>query len=743
MLTDNRKLKMKRLLSYIVLPAAALALACCSREQLSQEPFGPGDGRGSAAISLGVQSTRAGAAESYPWNCCTISIYKYTDAGGRELIRRYESLADMPGAVWLLAGRYAIAAEVGSGAGASFDEPTYYGEADFEIVAGRSTSVKVECPIVNTIVEVEYDESVARTFDIDYVTKVAIADTFDDNAQDGQTLSLTYESAGRGYFIIPADAASLSYCFEGHSSNQAVTGSDGEAGQVHEHFTKALQERREGMRYLLRLKYSPDLGGHLDWDFEIKIVEPTPEDNFGVLDPSPEGSIELTITGEGVEEPYKYMAGEVELKISGGRFMNTITITDGEYSVEIPCEEPYDEEGISTSFDVRTDITLKLGARFFERFAGGEHRFTVTAVDLAGKSVTAHPEYLLQGVVSLTPTDRWFARGSISAMVFDPSAGDVQVRYRTLPDGGWSQVAARPGEGDVWTADCEGINANTEYEYQLLIDSQSVNASLTSTTGDGSQIYNSGFEIWTGTSPLLPYTDDSDQWWDTGNHGSSTLRKNVTTDSADVRPYSPGTKSAMLQSQFVSLVVGKFAAGNMFIGKYLGTSGTNGVIGFGKPFEYTYRPKSLRFWYKGTVGTVDYAGGGVKTGDRDVAQFYVLLCSNITGPHIVDTRYEDTFMKLDELQSGQSTTISYCPSPNGVNSSNTASDGHVVAYAVWENQQSYDDWTMIELTLKYNSEYEAEVPTYLMLTASSSKYGDYFAGSTSSVMYLDDVEFVY
>ena len=31
----------------------------------------------------------------------------------------------------------------------------------------------------------------------------------------------------------------------------------------------------------------------------------------------------------------------------------------------------------------------------------------------------------------------------------------------------------------------------------------------------------------------------------------------------------------------------------------------------------------------------------------------------------------------------------------------------------------------------------------LLLTASASKYGDYFAGSTGSVMYLDDVELLY
>ena len=88
-------------------------------------------------------------------------------------------------------------------------------------------------------------------------------------------------------------------------------------------------------------------------------------------------------------------------------------------------------------------------------------------------------------------------------------------------------------------------------------------------------------------------------------------------------------------------------------------------------------------------------------------------------------------------------TISYCTNINGKNSSNDKSDGQVIAYGVWDNTSTKNEWTEITIDLTYNEEYEGVVPNYLMITASASKYGDYFTGSNGSEMYLDDFELVY
>ena len=49
---------------------------------------------------------------------------------------------------------------------------------------------------------------------------------------------------------------------------------------------------------------------------------------------------------------------------------------------------------------------------------------------------------------------------------------------------------------------------------------------------------------------------------------------------------------------------------------------------------------------------------------------------------------------------------------------------------------------MVEFTIPITY-YSDETPSYMMLVGSASYWGDYFVGSTSATMWLDDIEFVY
>ena len=110
------------------------------------------------------------------------------------------------------------------------------------------------------------------------------------------------------------------------------------------------------------------------------------------------------------------------------------------------------------------------------------------------------------------------------------------------------------------------------------------------------QLPNAGFEEWSGSSPLLLCADEASMFWDSGNHGSKKAGLNVTEKDNSVKH--GGNCSAKLKSQFVSVFgIGKFAAGNAFIGKYLATDGTDGVLGWGRPWDPTARPKALHGWF--------------------------------------------------------------------------------------------------------------------------------------------------
>ena len=52
-----------------------------------------------------------------------------------------------------------------------------------------------------------------------------------------------------------------------------------------------------------------------------------------------------------------------------------------------------------------------------------------------------------------------------------------------------------------------------------------------------------------------------------------------------------------------------------------------------------------------------------------------------------------------------------------------------------------EGYEQFEIELKYRS--TSIAPRYIMITCASSKYGDYFTGSTSSVLYVDQLSLDY
>lgn len=719
----------RKLIHTVLLLGILLTGGACTKEA-AEIPGKPGEG--AVSIAFAMPRSRATAdGTQYPWNRCTIRIYKYTvdEAGERtkELIRRYNSPTEMPASLWLLAGEYAIAVEAGSRAEATFDEPTYKGEKDFKIVEGTSTSVTVECRVINTLVKVVYDRTIAATFKEKFSTTVAIDETYDQSRVDGNKVAnLTYEETKTGYFILPENTTAFSWQFSGKGEK------NGEPLELTKTGSKAVTAEA-GVCYQLNLKYSPDLGGKLEFTL---MVDESVDEIFDpiVFIPNPQ------IAGDGFEigDVQSFVEGKIGYRISSIADMKEVQIQVEGRTFAVPASEAYaeDADGIAIDFENATSLRLVLGEKFFSRLSGGAHTLTLTAVDNDGGEGMKETTVRTQGALP-TPENPWFNDLTWRGCVLRP-ASEVKMEYRLQGTSEWLSVPLTQTGEDLYSTATPAA-FGTDYEYRLRIDGTPTGPTQTAAYPSAPQVYNAGFEVWTGSLPLLPYTDDDDQWWDTGNHGSSKANVNVTTRENDTRPGSEGSRSAKLTSQKAAILgIGKFAAGNIFVGQYLGTNNTDGVIGFGKPFAFTYRPRQLRFWYKGTVGTVDYDGGGVSKGDSDVAQVYVCLCK-MEGPHIVDTRYSDTFLNFDT----NSKTMPYCTKTNGKNSTNDRTDGHIIAWAEWKNTQSMAEWTPITLDLHYNEEYEGEVPTYLMLTASASKYGDYFAGSTSSVMYLDDMELIY
>lgn len=310
---------------------------------------------------------------------------------------------------------------------------------------------------------------------------------------------------------------------------------------------------------------------------------------------------------------------------------------------------------------------------------------------------------------------------------------DNGFEYKTADSEEWIKVPSEYISHDKgsFTARLIHLTPNTEYVCRAYSGTD-YGTELSFTTGSEFQPENPGFEYTSGTSPFYLFGEGQDMWWDTGNTGSATMNKNVTT--VDTQLKNSGKQSLLLSSQFVGLgIIGKFAAGNVFVGKYLKTDGTDGILGWGRPC--TDRPTALKLWVRYTPGIVDNESAGkISNGDTDKGNIYIAIGDwkgmtegSETWPFIVKTKNASSLFSKDK---------------------GTYSGDGIIAYGeyVFEEIFESENGGLKELTIPLNYEdyggYD-RVPSSIIIVASASYYGDFFAGSTKSKMWIDDVSLEY
>lgn len=65
----------------------------------------------------------------------------------------------------------------------------------------------------------------------------------------------------------------------------------------------------------------------------------------------------------------------------------------------------------------------------------------------------------------------------------------------------------------------------------------------------------------------------------------------------------------------------------------------------------------------------------------------------------------------------------------------------VIAYGAFTSDKTIAEWTRVEIPLDYVS--TSRVPTHIIVSCAASMLGDYFTGSSSSVLWVDDVRLEY
>ena len=751
---------MKHILYIFAVVAMVFATACSKDDDHS------GQGAVSFVLSNMTRANDGSVLDSVK-DKLFFRIYSVANKGldneSKTLVRLYtydEIIGDgsNPMKIWLLAGDYRITVEGGEKSEASFTDIYYRGQTDFTVAESMTDQqIEVECRPANTMIKVVFDSSVAANMGTTAQVVVAIADEYDPVAVATNAVpNLTYKSTNTGFFMPAEDAEKFVWQFTG----TVVTKANAEVVKTG-NYTPA-EGFKEGYMYTLNFKYSPDLGGYLTLNVT---VDDNPEVISSTATFKPEPQFDATAE---VAEGYDNIVGEVAQMYSGKKIGYSIkainNITDLKISIEgqptltytssqvmqaqpvvaalTRGDEPayiaeYKDEqnGVTIRVVNEKEWNLLLEPAFSQKLGAGEQEYIISVTDDALAMAEYVQNYIGEGVSSLIVTAgrEWEGHATFKANVFNPSAQGVTLYYKESKESDYKSASMNNGEATV-----TGLRGGRVYGAYVAytVDGNTIQTSIANlNTPNGVQIPNGGMEAWTKpNNPYLPYDDNSGQWWDSGNHGSTALGSsyNITTPDTDAHS---GNYSAKLASKYIVM---KFAAGNIFMGQYIETniSSGSGIIDFGKSFAFDYKPDKLVVWYKGTVGTIDKTdkASPVQSGS-DKAQIFVWLTKS-SNPYRVNTADSSTLVSPDGkyVQGGQNV--------NGL-----------VAYGYWNRTQTetkingktevmtYNGWTKIEIPLVYVD--NATKPNALVISCAASAYGDYFAGSTSSVMYVDDFEFVY
>ena len=313
-------------------------------------------------------------------------------------------------------------------------------------------------------------------------------------------------------------------------------------------------------------------------------------------------------------------------------------------------------------------------------------------------------------VVDIVGADAW---GKVMWLYGEGLSGtDLGFKYRQMGSEEWLTAQDVKVEGGSFSACVKGLQTNTEYEV-MAYSGENVTEVVKVTTEDVYALPNAGFEEWsTNNNIVYPFLADSAPYWNTGNDGAAIAGTTLTEPTSDVRPGSEGMYAASLQSKKASLMgIGKFAAGNLFTGTFA-MNGLDGIVTFGRDFNFTARPASLSFWMKNNEGTIDE---GSHASGTDIYTIMVLITDGTT--YAVNTKDTSTFLTMDSLATREG----------------------IIAYGYMQGSDSRAEWTEETINITYREDMKSVTPKKIVVSFTPSGYGDYFCGSTSSWMYVDDI----
>lgn len=637
----------------------------------------------------------------------------------------------------LEAGAYSVVVTSGNRDSAAWEMPFFYGKEECRIVADQLSDVQVVCKIANTKVTVDYSDSF-KTYFPEYTATIS-----------NSSGSLVYEKGETrgGFFAAEKLTAVLN-----------LTNTDGRTFVLKRVFPNIEEKTHYNLKFTLEEgSGSNDAGGNfeitVDEEAEMILIripivadelEKMQVPSFRIEGFDAGNSLVLT-SGEAPDNSVKVVApNSIEtfrlliqsdsLNAKGIASFDLANLSESEKvlleSFSFPVQLVKDATDTVT-FDLKAmaNALVPYDSRV------QVHTFTFIVLDKMHQEQTVSFSYQVKpntGVFTseMTPAAVWTTFARLGAMT-DNQAG-LGFEYKEADAVDWTEVSvsSKNVDGSFGCLVSE-LKPHTNYVYRgfsnddlnggVRIYGNEVAFTTDYANADengNAFVPNLGFDDWSKMDKSwVANSDGTESYWGSGNKGANTIGTNNPT--APEENMVIKGKAVKLASEKIVVVL---AAASLYSGYFVKTDGMNGILSFGRP--YTGRPTRLVGYYRYTPGTIDMAKDdcpdNVKKGDRDQCHIYVALCT-----------------KNYEIRTNSSNRQLF-----------NKNDESVIAYGELIGKESIsgdekNNYRRFNIDIKYREPGIVKQPSYIVIVATASKYGDYFTGSTGSVLYLDEFELQY
>ena len=675
-------------------------------------------------------------------NSCKIYI-----SGESGLLHKWVGLQNVPqDGIYLRYGDYVAEAWAGDSVSASFTSKFYKGITPFSVNSENPvTQVTIPCKIANVVTSID-KESVNQ----DLLPEINI-----EMANSRASLTYTMNNLmDKGYFMMPDNESKITYKINGKDK-----------------FGNAIEEKTDEIdvlpsheyRLIFKMDGQSSSDGAVIFDIQIEEYSLLQEEEI-ILYSKPAFNWSSGLqAGRQLVKPDDGFSAET-LSVGAYYGFNSLSLSTTNQEIQQTFGSSYEiigksdaelqalsDKGISISSVSMADGIYKYFISFSADWLNNlpesntEYVITVSATDKSpdkkSNSTLIRIANTPQAVVVEDPVefDVNFATknllniktSSITVPVEFASEieyDDLELQYRKSSDSNWMSQKITPVTRAKNTDEIvvKGLEPDTEYVLRFVAGRQDdgtykfESRNVEVKTEGVYIIPNASMENWYQDGKVwMPNAKGDFEYWDTGNHGSTTLGENLTESSSDIKHN--GSLSACLTSKFVGVgALGKHGAGNIFIGHYAGTSGTNGKIDFGREYNGSH-PTAVRVWvnYRPQKPSKSSQAGKIGKDEYDQGQIYIALS---TGTKRVDTSDESTFVL------------------------ETNPPEMFVAYGQYTFEGNYGDDNQLKeviIPFKYFERAKTTPATHLIIVCTASKFGDYFNGGEGSRMYVDDFELIY